>query len=165
MKEPKTKKTAGTLQPGDKAPDFTLPADSGQTLRLSDFAGQYVVLYFYPKDNTPGCTKQACAFRDKLPDFEKLEARIIGVSKDSAAKHDKFKAGHDLNFPLVSDENGQVCEDYGVWKEKNMYGRLFMGIERATYLIGPDGVIRHIWRKVKVPGHVEEVQKALSDLI
>ncbi|MGM0421656.1 MAG: thioredoxin-dependent thiol peroxidase [Pseudomonadota bacterium] len=153
-----------TLEPGMTAPDFTAPADSNDTVTLSDFQGQTVVLYFYPRDNTPGCTKQACGFRDVLPDFEKLNTAVIGVSKDSPAKHDKFKNKYDLTFPLVSDEDGSICESYGTWVEKSLYGKKYMGIERSTFLIDADGIIRHIWRGVKVKNHVEEVYKALRDM-
>lgn len=149
---------------GDKAPDFTLPGDGGQEIKLSDYKGKSVVLYFYPKDDTPGCTKEACGFRDQISDFEGLDAVVIGASKDSVKRHDKFKDKYDLNFPLVSDEEGTLCEDYGVWVEKNMYGRKYMGIERATYLIDGQGVIRQIWRKVKVKEHVQEVHEALKAL-
>lgn len=152
------------LNTGDHAPDFTLPADGGYDITLSDLRGQKVVLYFYPKDNTPGCTTQACAFRDVMPDFEKLGIVVIGISKDSVKKHDNFKTKHDLNFPLASDENGTVCEDYGVWKEKSMYGKTFMGIERTTFLIDEAGKIAQIWNKVKVSGHVEEVRQEIDKL-
>ena len=150
------------LNIGDQAPDFTLPTDGGSEITLSDLKEKNVVIYFYPKDNTPGCTTESCEFRDGLPDFEKLETAIIGISKDSVAKHDKFKTKYDLNFPLASDENGTVCEDYGTWKEKNLYGKKYMGIERSTFLINKEGKIIHIWRKVKVKGHVEDVKSALS---
>lgn len=152
------------LNVGDDAPDFTLPTDGDGEITLSGLKGQKVVIYFYPKDDTPGCTKESCAFRDNLPAFENLNAQIIGISKDSVAKHDKFKAKHSLNFPLASDENGDVCERYGVWKEKSMYGKKYMGIERSTFLIDEDGKIAAVWHKVKVPGHVEEVQQAAQDL-
>ncbi len=147
------------LNAGDKAPGFTLPADSDSEISLSAFKGKKVVLYFYPKDDTPGCTKESCDFRDNL---ERLNAQIIGISKDSPKSHDKFKAKFDLNFPLVSDESGAVCEAYGVWTEKSMYGRKYMGIERATFLIGEDGKILKIWRNVKVPGHVDEIMEAID---
>ncbi|MBP5856954.1 thioredoxin-dependent thiol peroxidase [Marivibrio halodurans] len=150
------------LSEGDKAPDFTLPTDGGDNIGLSELKGRWVVLYFYPRDDTPGCTKEACGFRDAIADFDKVDATIIGVSRDSVAKHEKFKAKHDLNFPLAADEDGTVCEAYGVWVEKNMYGRKSMGIERSTFLIDPEGKIAKIWRKVKVPGHVEAVQDALK---
>ena len=149
---------------GDKAPDFSVPGDNGSNVKLSDYKGKNVVLYFYPKDDTPGCTKEACGFRDELAGFESLDAVIIGVSKDTVAKHDKFKAKYDLNFPLASDEDGKICEDYGVWVEKSMYGKKYMGIERATFLIGKDGTIKEIWRKVKVKGHVDAVKEALKSV-
>jgi peroxiredoxin Q/BCP len=152
------------LKIGDFAPDFNLPTDGGGEVTLSDFKGKYVVLFFYPKDDTPGCTTESCGFRDHKSDFELLEAQIIGISKCSVAKHDKFKAKHDLNFPLASDEFDEVCETYGVWVEKNMYGKKFMGIRRATFLIAPDGKIAHIWPKVKVKDHVEDVRKTLSTI-
>ncbi|MDH5722259.1 MAG: thioredoxin-dependent thiol peroxidase [Alphaproteobacteria bacterium] len=152
------------LKEGDKAPDFTLPTDGGGDITLSGLKGKNVVLYFYPKDDTPGCTTESCGFRDALPDFEGLNAQIIGLSKCSVKKHDKFKEKYKLNFPLASDENGSACEEYGAWVEKSMYGRKYMGIERSTFLIDEDGIIAKIWRKVKVPGHVEDVQKALAGL-
>ncbi len=145
---------------GDKAPDFTLPTDGGGALTLSSLRGRKVVLYFYPKDDTSGCTAESIAFRDALADFEAAGATVIGVSKDSAAKHDRFKAKHGLNFPLVADEECKACEAWGVWVEKSMYGRKYMGIERSTFLIGPDGKIAKAWRKVKIAGHVEEVLEA-----
>ncbi|MDP7143123.1 MAG: thioredoxin-dependent thiol peroxidase [Alphaproteobacteria bacterium] len=151
------------LEIGDKAPSFTLPQTADKDVSLSDYKGRYIVLYFYPKDNTPGCTKQACGFRDDLPQFDKLDATVIGISKDSLKKHHNFTDKHDLNFPILSDENGTVCEEYGVWVEKNMYGRKYMGIERTTFLIDPDGVIQDIWRKVKVNGHIDAVRTALED--
>ena len=153
-----------TLNAGDKAPDFSMPTDGGGTVSLKGLKGKKVVLYFYPKDDTPGCTKEACGFRDSLPDFTGADAEIIGVSKDSVAKHDKFKAKHDLPFTLASDEDGSVCEAFGTWVEKSMYGRKYMGIDRATFLIGADGKIAQVWRKVKVPGHVEEVLEAAKQL-
>ncbi|MEM7544414.1 MAG: thioredoxin-dependent thiol peroxidase [Pseudomonadota bacterium] len=145
------------LAVGDAAPGFTLPRDGGGEVSLSDYAGKAVILYFYPKDDTPGCTTEAIEFTAEGDAFAAAGATVIGVSKDSAAKHDKFIAKHDLGVILASDEHGSTCEDYGVWVEKNMYGKKYMGIERATYLIGPDGRIMQIWRKVKVKGHVAEV--------
>lgn len=147
---------------GDKAPDFTLPTDGGDSITLSDLKGEWVVLYFYPRDDTPGCTKEACGFNDALPQLEKLNAKVIGVSRDSVAKHDKFKAKYGLSFPLGADEDGSVCEAYGVWVEKTMYGKKSMGIERSTFLIDPEGTVAKVWRKVKVPGHVEEVRDAIA---
>jgi len=149
---------------GDKAPGFTLPTDGGGEISLSDFKGKPVVLYFYPKDDTSGCTAEACAFRDALPDFSKVKAEVIGISRDPVKKHDKFKEKYALNFPLASDEEGEVCEAYGTWVEKSMYGRKYMGIERCTFLIDGKGVTREVWRKVKVPGHAEEVLKAAKAL-
>lgn len=153
-----------SLEIGDKAPSFTLPTDGDSKISLKDFKGKPVVLYFYPKDDTSGCTAEACAFRDQLPDFSKLKAAVIGVSRDSAASHDKFKTKYKLSFPLASDEDGEVCEAYGVWVEKSMYGRKYMGIERSTFLIDGKGILRGVWRKVKVPGHVEEVLQAVKAL-
>jgi peroxiredoxin Q/BCP len=152
------------LKAGDKAPDFTLPVDGGGKVSLKDLKGKKLVLYFYPKDDTPGCTTEACAFRDALPDFSRVKAAILGVSKDSVASHDKFKKKFKLPFPLASDADGAVCEAYGTWVEKSMYGKTYMGIERATFLIDETGVIRAIWRKVKADGHAEEVLKAAEAL-
>jgi peroxiredoxin Q/BCP len=149
---------------GDKAPDFTLPTDGGGKVSLKDLRGKVVVLYFYPKDDTSGCTAEACAFRDALPDFSKVKATIVGISRDPVASHDKFKKKYRLPFPLASDQDGKVCEDYGTWVEKSMYGRKYMGIERATFLIDGKGAIRKVWRKVKVPGHAEEVLGAAEAL-
>lgn len=152
------------LSIGDAAPDFNLPTDSDGSLSLSVFKGQKLVLYFYPKDDTPGCTKEACAFKEALEDFNDLNTAVIGISKCSVSKHEKFKAKYNLNFPLASDENGDVCERYGVWVEKNMYGRKYMGIERTTFLIDENGKIAQIWRKVKVDGHIDEVREAAEGL-
>lgn len=150
------------LKIGDDAPDFTASTDGDGKISLSDFKGQKLVLYFYPKDDTPGCTKESCGFNEALQGFKALNAAIVGVSKDSIARHDKFKAKYDLNFPLVSDENTDICERYGVWKEKNMYGKKYMGIERSTFLIDENGKIAQLWRKVKVDGHINEVEKAIK---
>lgn len=152
------------LSEGDKAPDFTLPADGGETVSLSGLKGSKVVLYFYPRDDTPGCTKEAVAFTERRDDFARTDAAIVGVSRDTPAKHDKFKAKHDLDIRLASDEGGTVCEKYGVWVEKKMYGRISMGIERATFLIDREGTIAKVWRKVKVPGHAEDVLIAAQSL-
>jgi len=149
---------------GDKAPDFRLPTDGGGELGLADLKGKTVVLYFYPKDSTPGCTTEAQDFRDRLGEFETAGAAVVGASKDSIKRHDNFKAKHDLTFPLLSDENGSLCEDYGVWKQKKLYGREFMGIERTTFLIDGTGVIRNVWRKVKVKGHADAVLEAVKVL-
>tara|TARA_R110002074_G_scaffold8175_24_gene34264 strand:- start:2965 stop:3426 length:462 start_codon:yes stop_codon:yes gene_type:complete len=146
------------------APDFTLPMTGGGDVTLSALEGAPVVLFFYPRDDTPGCTKEAIGFSADLDAFEAAGTKVFGISRDTMAKHDKFTAKHDLTVPLLSDEDGSVTEDYGVWVEKNMYGKKSMGIERATYLIGADGTIARIWRKVKVPGHVEEVLDAVRAL-
>ena len=145
------------LKIGDNAPDFTLKSDDGQSITLSALMGKRVVLYFYPKDNTSGCTTQACDFRDNLSRLQGQDVVVLGVSRDSLKSHTKFRGDHSLNFPLLSDEGGEVCEAYGVWVEKSMYGRKYFGIERTTFLIDAQGKIAHIWSKVKVPGHVEEV--------
>jgi len=150
------------LQVGQTAPDFTLPTDGNGTFSLSAFQGQKVVLYFYPKDDTPGCTTESCDFNTALLGFKALGAAVVGISKCSVKKHDAFKAKYGLNFPLASDEQGDVCERYGVWVEKSMYGKTYMGIDRSTFLIDEAGKIVHIWRKVKVPGHVDEVKAALT---
>jgi peroxiredoxin Q/BCP len=149
---------------GDKAPDFTLATDGGGKIKLSELKGKPVVLYFYPKDDTSGCTKQACGFNDTLPNFSKLKAEIIGVSKDSEASHDKFKKKYGLKFKLGSDPELKTIQAYGSWVEKSLYGRKYMGIDRSTFLIDGKGIIRAIWRKVKVPGHVEEVLEAAKGL-
>jgi peroxiredoxin Q/BCP len=151
-----------TLKEGMKAPDFKLPADDGTFLSLRDYKGRKLVLYFYPKDDTPGCTSEACAFNDGLPAFKKMNAAILGVSKDSLAKHLKFREKYGLKFPLLSDEEGAMIEKYGVWVEKSMYGKKYMGIERATFLIDEQGKIEKIWRKVKVPGHADDVATAIK---
>ncbi len=149
---------------GDPAPAISLPRDGGEIVTLSDFSGKKVVLYFYPKDDTPGCTKEAIGFTESIKAFADLDTIILGVSKDSIKKHDKFVAKHDLKIALLSDEDGDVCERYGTWVEKNMYGKKYMGIERATFLIGTDGKIAQVWRKVKVPGHVDAVLDAVRAL-
>jgi len=150
------------LEIGSDAPNFTLPANGGANVSLSGLFGKYVVLYFYPKDDTPGCTKEAIAFTEAKAEFDKLGTVIVGVSKDTVAKHEKFIAKHDLDVILGSDEDGKMIESYGVWVEKNMYGKKYMGIERSTYLIGPDGKILEIWRKVRVKDHVQKVLEALT---
>ncbi|MFC6637856.1 redoxin domain-containing protein [Sulfitobacter sp. JBTF-M27] len=148
----------------DPAPDFTLPVTGGGDVTLSKLKGTPVVLFFYPRDDTPGCTKESIGFSESLRDFEAVGAKVFGISRDTMAKHDKFTAKHDLTVPLLSDEEGTVTEAYGVWVEKNMYGKKSMGIERATYLIDADGKIAQVWRKVKVPGHVEAVLEAVRAL-
>jgi len=149
---------------GDKAPNFDLPVNGGESLSLSSLKGQNVVLYFYPKDDTPGCTTEAIGFSENKAAFEKAGARVIGVSKDTVAKHEKFIAKHDLKVTLVSDEEGAMLEDYSVWVEKKNYGRTYMGIERSTFLIDDSGVVRQIWRKVRVKGHVDAVLEATRAL-
>jgi peroxiredoxin len=153
-----------TLEPGSAAPDFDLPGDTGGHVKLSDFAGKTVVLYFYPKDDTPGCTKQAIDFTAAADDFAKAGAVVIGLSKDSVKAHDKFKAKHALGFALASDVDGEVVQSYGAWVQKSLYGRSYMGIDRSTYVIDGSGVIRAVWRKVKVPGHVAAVLKTVQGL-
>jgi peroxiredoxin Q/BCP len=151
---------AKALEPSDRAPNFTLARDGGDKTALKDFKGRKLVLYFYPKDDTKGCTQEAIAFTQALARFDKAGASVLGISKDSTAAHDKFKAKHGLKLALGSDPQGEMCEAYGVWTEKSMYGRTYMGIERSTFLIDSGGRIVQIWRKVKVTGHVEEVLKA-----
>src|SRR5262245_47378647 len=148
------------LKVGQKAPEFTLLNDNGEKVKLSDFKGKKVVLYFYPKDDTPGCTKEACNFRDGLDEIADRGAVVLGVSADSVESHKKFKKKFDLNFQLLSDPDKKMIENYGVWKEKSMYGKKYMGIERTTFLIGKDGKISSIFPKVKVPDHYDEVLKA-----
>ncbi len=150
-----------TVCVGDFAPNFTLPIDGGKTATLSDFTHKKVIVYFYPKDTTSGCTKEACGFRDYKLDFDKKNTVIIGISKDSVNSHEKFKEQEALNFILASDERGEVCIKYGVWVEKSMYGRKYFGIQRSTFLINEEGRITKIWRKVSVPGHVEDVFQAV----
>ena len=149
------------LKEGDKAPAFSLLSDSGDTIALKDFKGQTLVLYFYPKDMTPGCTTQACDFRDSASRFKKKKTLILGVSRDGAERHIKFREKYDLNFPLLSDENGEVCEAYGVWQEKSLYGKKFMGIVRTTFVIGGDGKIAKSFSKVKVKNHSVAVLEAI----
>jgi peroxiredoxin Q/BCP len=147
---------------GDLAPDFTLETDEGRALTLSELRGRRVVLYFYPKDDTSGCTTQACGFRDEFPRFGQLDAVILGVSPDPVKKHVKFRAKYDLPFTLLADVDHAVAELYGVWVEKSMYGRKYWGNERTTFLIGADGRVEHVWEKVKPAGHAEEVAELLA---
>jgi peroxiredoxin Q/BCP len=151
-----------TLQEGKKAPAFTLPSSEGGKTKLSDHAGKYVVLYFYPKDDTPGCTTEAKDFQAALPELEAHGAVVLGVSKDPLEKHTKFKTKHGLEFPLLTDEDGAVLEKYGAWGEKNMYGKKMMGIVRTTVVIAPDGKVVKVFPKVKVAGHVAKVLEAIA---
>jgi peroxiredoxin Q/BCP len=153
-----------TVEIGKPAPKFEMPTDGGGTVSLADLKGKRVVLYFYPKDDTPGCTTEACGFRDSLPDFKKVKATVIGVSRDKVAAHDKFKAKYKLPFTLASDADGKTSAAYDTWVEKSMYGRKYMGMERSTFLIDEKGVVRGMWRKIKIPGHVDEVLKAVKGL-
>lgn len=153
---------AKALVVGDKAPEFALPNEAGETVKLKDFKGRQVVLYFYPKDDTPGCTKEACSFRDALEPIKRTGAVVLGVSLDGKESHQKFIAKHQLTFPLLSDEDATVSKAYGVYKQKNMYGKKFWGIERSTFVIDPAGRVKAIFRKVKVDGHVDEVLAALK---
>ncbi|MDH3205893.1 MAG: thioredoxin-dependent thiol peroxidase [Gemmatimonadota bacterium] len=150
------------IKDGSAAPDFTLLSDEGGEVTLSALRGKKVVLYFYPKDDTPGCTIQACDFRDATPAFEKLDAVVLGVSADSVESHKKFKAKYGLTFPLLADEDHRVSDAYGVWKERSMYGRKFMGIERSTFLIDENGTVAQAWRKVKPKGHAEMLEQVLG---
>lgn len=149
-----------TVEVGREAPDFTLPTAGGGEVTLSKLRGRKVIVYFYPKADTPGCTKESCGFNDALPDFTGSGAEIIGISKDPVKKLDKFADKYGLNFTLASDEPGAVVEAFGSWVEKSMYGRKYMGIDRSTFLIDENGIVQGAWRNVKVPGHVEEVLKA-----
>lgn len=155
---------AYTLNPGDTAPDIELPVWPEGRLKLSDLRGRWVVLYFYPKDSTPGCTTESCGFRDAGADFSAVDASIVGVSRDSLASHRKFFEARSLNFPLISDADELLCKAFDVMQMKMNYGKEYLGIERSTFLIGPDGVIREAWRKVKVDGHVDAVLARLTEL-
>ena len=155
---------AGAIINGTKAPEFELPSPRGDTVSLKKCKGKIVVLYFYPKDDTTGCTKEAIAFSGLKKKFEKQNAVILGVSKDDIISHEKFMAKHELQITLLSDVDGSTCDAYGVWVEKNMYGRKYMGIERSTFLIGPDGLVKEVWRKVKVSGHAERVLESVNSL-
>ena len=149
---------------GTTAPAFTLKSDSGEKLKLADFRGKPVVVYFYPKDDTPGCTSEACNFRDASSEIKKHGAVVFGVSPDSQESHVKFRDKYSLNFPLLVDEDHKVAEKYGAWREKNMYGKKSMGIQRSTFLIGPDGKIAQVWKRVKVEGHDQQVIEAIQKL-
>jgi thioredoxin-dependent peroxiredoxin len=150
------------IEPGKKAPAFTLKDQEGKTHSLSDYQGRPVVLYFYPKDDTPGCTAEACAFRDNLPKFKAGKAAVLGVSVLDEASKAKFAEKYDLNFPLLADADHDVADKYGAWQERSMYGKKYMGVARTTYLIGPDGKVIQRWDKVKVDGHAEELLAAVS---
>jgi thioredoxin-dependent peroxiredoxin len=152
------------IEPGKKAPAFSLPDQEGKTHSITDYAGRPVVLYFYPKDDTPGCTKESCAFQDNLPKFKKSKAAVLGVSVLDSKSKAKFAAKYGLKFPLLADQDHSVMEKYGVWQEKSMYGRKYMGVARTTYLIGPDGKVVKRWDGVKVDGHAEEVLAAVEEL-
>jgi peroxiredoxin Q/BCP len=152
------------LEEGAKAPAFTALADDGKKVKLSDFKGRPVVLYFYPKDDTPGCTKEACAFRDRIAELKSLGAVVLGVSCDDIKSHGKFRDKYQLNFPLLEDEEHKIAELYGAWREKNMYGKKSMGIQRSTYLIDSQGKIAKVWKRVSVDGHDEQVLEALKAL-
>jgi thioredoxin-dependent peroxiredoxin len=156
---------SGAIKEGDKLPRFSLPADDGSIVTNASLQGKETVLYFYPKDDTSGCTKEACDFRDAFPRFGTTDARIIGVSPDSVESHRKFKKKYDLPFQLLADENRELANAFGVWKEKSMYGRTFMGIERTTVIIDADGRVARIFPRVKVPGHVAEVEEALRERV
>src|SRR5947199_7086266 len=155
---------SGVLREGDKAPDFTVQDGEGKTVKLKDLRGQKVVLYFYPKDDTPGCTKEACAFRDRSADLKGKGAVVLGVSPDDVTSHGRFRDKYSLNFPLLADTGHRVAETYGAWREKNLYGKTSMGIQRSTFLIDRDGKVRKAWKEVNVDGHDEQVLAALSSL-
>lgn len=153
-----------TLKIGDIAPHFTLPTDQNSPINLNDLRGKKVVLFFYPKDNTPGCTKEACGFRDQFANFEKHNAIVFGISKDSAKSHQKFKEKFQLPFTLLVDANADVCEAYNVVDKKSLFGKTFLGVTRSTFVIDEQGILRAIWRKVKVDGHVEQVLNEISKI-
>ena len=162
MSKGKIATVTGGLKVGGRAPAFSLPNEKGQVVKLSELKGKKVVVFFYPKDDTPGCTKEACSFRDGLQAIRKKGAMVLGVSADSVASHQNFSKKFDFNFPLLSDESKAMIQAYGVWKEKSMYGRKYMGIERTTVLIAKNGTVSHVFPKVKVEGHYEEVLEALG---
>ncbi len=149
---------------GDKAPDFKLPSTEGKKLGLKDFKGKWVVLYFYPKDNTPGCTKEACGFRDALSSIQSEDAVVLGVSTDGMPSHEKFKEKHGLTFPLLSDESADIAKMFGAWKEKNMYGRKYWGVARITIIIGPDRRVKKVYKKVKAEEHAAQILADLKEL-
>ena len=153
-----------TLNVGDQAPEFTLLSDKNEQISLKKFRGKKIILYFYPKDNTPGCTQEACDFRDQLTTFNQKNAVIFGVSKDNPEKHQQFKEKYQLPFTLLADVDGKVCDAYGIFGKKSLFGKSFLGIVRSTFLIDEQGIIRGIWRKVKVKGHTEQVLNELDNL-
>ena len=155
---------ADWVQPGKKAPAFTLPADDGSKVKLAELRGQPVVLYFYPRDDTPGCTREACAFRDRKSQLAEAGAVVLGVSTDGVESHGKFRDKYKLNFPLLADTDHKVAEKYGAWREKVRFGKKSMGIQRSTFLIDAAGVVRKVWKSVQVDGHDEQVIKALGEL-
>lgn len=150
---------------GSEAPDFTLPSDQGETIQLKKLRGQIVVLYFYPKDDTPGCTREACSFRDAQAEMKKLGAVVLGISADDIASHQKFRSKHRLNFPLLADVDHRVAEAYGAWREKTRFGKKTMGIQRSTFLIDKDGIVRKVWKNVQVDGHDQQVLQAIRELL
>jgi peroxiredoxin Q/BCP len=152
------------IEPGGRAPAFTLTADDGSKVRLADLKGRPVVVYFYPRDDTPGCTREACAFRDRQAELKKLGAQLLGISTDGTTSHGKFRDKYQLNFPLLSDADHAVAEKYGAWREKNMYGKKSIGIQRSTYLIDSDGKVAKVWKAVKVDGHAGQVIAAIKEL-
>ncbi|MEK9692751.1 MAG: thioredoxin-dependent thiol peroxidase [Rhodospirillaceae bacterium] len=152
------------VEVGDAAPDFSAPNDKGGNSALKDYRGQNLILYFYPKDGTPGCTSEANDFRDYLETFKTLNTSIVGVSRDSLKRHINFSKKNQLNFPLISDEDGKICENYGVWQKKQNYGRSYMGIVRSTFLINSEGSVAEVWKNVRVKGHIESVVKAVKKL-
>ncbi|MCC9602029.1 thioredoxin-dependent thiol peroxidase [Stieleria sp. JC731] len=155
---------ADWLEPGTKAPAFTLKDDAGNKVKLSDLKGNPVVLYFYPRDDTPGCTKEACAFRDRYDEMKALGAQLFGVSADTAESHAAFREKYSLPFPLLVDEKHAMLEKYGAWREKNMYGKISMGIQRSTYLLDAEGKVVKVWKRVKVDGHDQKVIEAITEL-
>ena len=152
------------IEEGSEAPEFTLPADDGSKVKLKDLRGGPVVLYFYPRDDTPGCTKEACAFRDRRKDLVKAGAKVFGVSTDDVTSHVKFRDKYELNFPLLADIDHKTAEKYGAWREKNMYGKKSWGVQRSTFLIDAEGIVRKVWKKVSVDGHDQQVLDALAQL-
>jgi peroxiredoxin Q/BCP len=152
------------LEPGKKAPDFTLPADDGSKVKLSELRGKPVILYFYPRDDTPGCTREACSFRDRKTDMEQLGATVLGVSPDDPASHQKFRDKYQLNFRLLADADHRVADKYGAWREKVRFGKKSMGIQRSTFLIDAGGIVREVWKNVSVDGHDEQVLTAIREL-